>query len=244
MNKIQPALIFIAVIALVALAVFLFWPKPGPKNSSGSLNLPKAHAYKDPVIDISKIQLKIFYAVPKNQSVAPQWQDEINAVIPDVVNFHAIQFHNLSLVVPQIYPNPVILQNDDLFYDTNNTNFGNPEGLRRIVPELESRFPAFVKADRGEFATIAVVYEGVGASGSVGGMIFSRTFLEKDEYKLDRSSLFYHEFAHTFGLPDLYDLSTNVPSSDDIMGSGRYKPIETNFIGPELLADLGLSPNP
>jgi hypothetical protein len=73
-----------------------------------------------------------------------------------------------------------------------------------------------------------------------GFFIISRQFLTDSQYALFRDSLFYHEFAHTFGLPDLYDWDSNIPFSDDIMGSGRREPIETTYLGRDLLKNLGV----
>lgn len=238
MRKIYLTFFFFAVAALV-LAGFLFFKKSG-STMPQSWTLPKPHVYQNPKQDISKIALKIFYVAPKNAEVSEIWQSNINSILRDVTDFHAIQFHGLSKISPQIYPQPVILKNDAIFYDTANTDYGNPRGLLNIIPELENRYQAFLETANDEFRAIAVVYEGVGASGSLGAMLFSHDYLVKDEYALNRASLFYHELAHTYGLPDRFDLKTNSPFSNDIMGDGRFKPIATNYIHADLLADLGL----
>ena len=201
----------------------------------------RPHAYGDAAADISKINLKIFYVVPNNLLIAPSWHNDIAGILDDEIKFHATQFHNFSRLLPEVYPNPVTLEHEDIFYDTANTDLGNPQGLKNIVPELQRRFADFLQVPKGNYLAIAIIYEGVGAAGAPNAMILSRTFLAKDEYKLVGKSLFYHEFAHTFGLPDSYSLTNNLPSANDIMGSGRYKPFDTNYLSPNLLAGLGLN---
>lgn len=220
----------------VGIWYYLAHPKIAPSVQAQVL---KPHVYKDPTQGISKIDLKIFYVVPSNLSADPNWHDQIQSVLKEVSDFHAVQFHNSSLLKAQIYPSPVILPHDDAYYDTQDTSNGNPQGLRSIEPGLERDYPDFLKVPQGEFLSVAIIYEGVGASGGEGGMILSRTFLAKDEYKLSRASLFYHEFAHTFGLPDRFDQENN-PDSDGVMGNGRYKPISINYIETDFLEGLGL----
>ena len=95
-----------------------------------------------------------------------------------------------------------------------------------------------MKKDRGDFTAIAVIYEGVGASGTTGSMILSRAFLSDPQYADFASTLFYHEFGHTMGLPDQYDLETNQPFSADIMGGGRRRPLKYNYLDAALLAEM------
>ena len=53
-------------------------------------------------------------------------------------------------------------------------------------------------------------------------------------------SVLAHEFYHTLGLPDEYSLENGVAESPDIMGLGRFKPVENTYLSRELLAGLGL----
>jgi hypothetical protein len=229
------------IVAVLIAAVAGFWYKKSPSLQSAKVGVLKPHAYNDPKTDLSLIDLKVLYVVPKNTKPALDWQKDINVVLSDVVEFHKIQFHFSSDIKPEIYPTPVILEHDDTYYDTQNTNFGNPEGLKNIVPELERNYPQFLKASDNDFLAVAIIYEGVGAAGADGYMILSRTYLTKDEYRANRGALFYHEFAHTFGVPDRYDLTNNDPYSGDVMGSGRYKPLDTNYLGRDIIFSLGLT---
>ena len=241
MPKLFRPLVIILAIILVAIAGIFFLRQP---DLSPTASTAHAHYYKDPNIDISKIALKVFYVAAANQKIANTWQLEINKAVQDISEFHSIQFHGLSTIKAEIYPEPVKLSHDSTYYDTENTNFGNPEGLRRIIPELENNYEEFLKTKAQEFRAIAIIYEGVGASGSSGAMILSRTYLSDPQYATDGSAIFYHEFAHTYGLPDRFDPVTNIPQTNDIMGSGRFKPIATDYLDPSFDVDLGLSKNP
>lgn len=225
---------------MAVLATGVWYVRKDTKQSQ-QFSLQQPHAYRDPNQNISVIDLKIFYVVPKNLLVAPNWKSQIESTLGEISDFHSVQFHNTSKINIEIYPKPIILSQDDVYYDSNDTSLGNPNGLRHIVPELETNYAQFLKVPNGHFLSEAIIYEGVGLAGSDGAMILSRTYLEKSEYSTAKASLFYHEFAHTFGLPDRFDLQSNNPDSDGVMGQGRYKPIETNYIEPDFLKDLGLA---
>lgn len=233
------------VLVLLALAILisfgLFWLY-STREARFPVEKSVPHFYKDSSRDISKIKLKIFYAIPKNKSgnISPDWQELIIPVAEDAIKFHAVQFKDLSQLNYDIFPQPFILENDSIFYDTDNTDKGNPEGLRNITPELERRASEFIKTGENEFLVIGIIYEGVGASGTDGAMILSKTFLYDPQYNLFRSSLFYHEFGHTLGLPDEYDIEHNTPYSNDIMGAGRRKSINSMYISRDLLINMGV----
>ena len=202
----------------------------------------KPHVYKQRDVGITDIQLKVFYAVPKNRigKIVDNWEVAIEEIMPDILKFHNLQFHNFSNINYAIYPEPVILEAENLFYDTLDTNRGNPEALKNVSGELERRYSDFLKTTGDQFLVLSIIYEGVGSSGSTGVTLFSHTFLTSPEYLAIKSSLFYHEFGHALGLPDQYDISTNEAFSSDIMGSGRRKPIDITYVDRALLKEMGL----
>lgn len=236
---------YAAAVCLVFLAAIGFLFFRDRNTGGGSVQPPQPHFESDEKIKLSEIRLRIFYAVPQNQvrDIPKDWRSEIETAIQDLPDFHANQFHYASHIVPEIYSAPVVLERDNLYYDTADTNYGNPEGLKRIAPELERRFPDFIKTENGGYNVTAIVYEGVGAAGSPGAMILSRTFLSDPAYRNFRSSLFYHEFGHAIGLSDKYDPKTDQPSSNDIMGRGRLRPLPTNYIDPLTVKAMGVSVN-
>jgi len=82
----------------------------------------------------------------------------------------------------------------------------------------------------------------VGIEGTDGFFLLNRQFLTDFSYKPYGATLLYHEFAHTLGVPDRYDASsqTDEAFSDDIMGGRRREPIEGNYLSAQLLKDLGV----
>ncbi len=231
-----PALMGAVVIVIL---LFLTVSKlPNGQTVSGS----SAHFYKDPQRSIAHIRLKLFYAVPRNRidGIYQNWGDIIKLAAGDLVKFYTFQFRGLSNIKYDIYPEPFILENESIFYDTESTNKGNPEALKRIVLEIEKRVPEFLAKDSGEFQVIGIIYEGVGASGTDGAFILARSFLSDEQYRPFSSTLFSHEFGHTLGLPDEYKLDTNQPFTDDIMGGGRRRPIDVAHFDKPLLKDMGI----
>lgn len=72
-----------------------------------------------------------------------------------------------------------------------------------------------------------------------GFFLLNREFLT-GRYGTFGASLLAHEFYHTIGLPDQYDTPNGNPFSSDLMGSGRFLPIEKTYLGRDLLRQLGL----
>ncbi len=201
-----------------------------------------ANFYKKPEISVAKIKLKVFYVVPKDKtnSIYANFYSVTEKALKEAVDFHRSQFRKYSELTYDIYPEPLFMSEDSLFYNTENTNHGNPEGLRNIIPEIERTKTDFLKHNKDEFLVIGVIYEGVGASGAEEAFLLSRTFLSEDQYQPIASTFLYHEFGHSLGLPDQYDLETGVPYSNDIMGGGREKPIDINYIDKDLLKEMGV----
>ena len=176
-NGILPTILVFTIIAGAMTAVYFYYFK---KNIPDYSNLPeaKAHFYSDASIGIKKIGLKIFYAVPANKkdNVDPGWQKTITETIEKISRFHALQLHGLSEINYDIYPEPVLLREEDIFYNTASTNLGNPRGLISIAEEIAERVlreggdlykPEFAGFEEGEYPVMGLIYEGVGASGGV-----------------------------------------------------------------------------
>lgn len=229
--------VFVAIILAVVLAGFKLYP---PKEETPLVKKIAPHFYRNPLTDISRINLKVFYAVPQNKIPLEGWPALLEPVLVDSEKFHKVQFRGISELHYDIASQPFLLERESGFYDTGNTDRGNPEGLKNIFSEIKRRVPGIFEPAGGAFTVVAIVYEGVGASGTDGAMILSRTFLSDGQYRDFRSSLFYHEFGHTLGLPDRYDLEHSIPYSNDIMGAGRRKSIELTYIDMELLREMGL----
>ena len=166
-----------------------------------------------------------------------------------LAGFHRVQLRGLSLLTFDIYPEIIVGEQENLTYDTDVTQDGNPAALRAISQELERRVftPAgdlykddFARAKPGAYRVLYIIYEGVGASGSENAAILSRSFLNDPQYAYQGPTYFAHEFYHTLGLPDAYRIPQAIPSDDDIMGFGRERPLEQSYISEDHLKGLGL----
>ena len=227
----------------------------------------KIYFYNQPSINISKIKLKVFYAVPKNKEkeINPGWKDIIENSLKKIVLFHQIQFRNKSTISYDIYSQPFILTNDDSYY---NSDFDvvNNKSLLAIAEEIEKFLQKensqFLNLNKNEYNVLVILYEGSGAFGAVitdnlkivdwpqakvvtttiekfNGVVFvSFDYLVKSELKSFGDSIFYHELAHTLGIPDKYE--NNINFSLDIMGAGRFEPLENNYLDQETLTKMGL----
>ncbi len=217
----------------------------------GEASVRNPHRMGESSRSISKISITAFYFVPKNkqENIFSDWHSVLEKKLDALVSFHTGQLEGESTLTYEIYPEPVIGLLDNIEYDTLVTQYGNPEALRRITPEIESRVlssdgDGYVKgvgvAPDGTYHVLYIVYEGVGAIGGDNVALLSRAFLTEPEYSTVASSLFAHEFYHTLGLPDEYTMPHAVPTSQDIMGLGRYRPITQTFLSSKLLKELGL----
>lgn len=224
----------------ICLGLWLFLlQKPGTLTAQ-----PKIHFYNNPTKNLSKISLKVFYFVPSNRQneISDEWFSIASEDLKEMQNFHSSQFSNYSILTYKIYPQPIIGLEDNFLYDKNRTNGGNPHALTKITREIEARVldPAgdlyngdLAKTKPGVYEVLAIFYEGVGASGTEGSLLLSRGYLTQEETKEYRSSVFYHEFLHTLGVPDFSE-------SDDIMGKGRLKPLGATYISDEIKKKMGL----
>ena len=277
----------IAACGILALAViipleFYFWfvaPKVEPLPGVQVLH---PHFFGNPAVQLDKIRLKAVYVVPQGKTAWPDWKNIFEKALQDDAKFHALQFRNASQISFDIFSEPVFLENSAVYYDSNDTNGGNPRGLIAIAQELETRLLSpdgdlysseFVGKNPNEYTVLGILYEGVGA---VGGTVYesgtsssqkiikssklpetiianarikdlnnlfllNRKFLTDMPYNAYGSTLLYHEFAHTIGLPDAYD-EHNAILSGDIMGGSRTEPISTTYIGDATLRMLGVLP--
>ena len=209
------------------------------------------HRFNDSGKPINVIEIKAFYVVPKNKtaSVFPNWASVIEKNLKVLIKFHGVQLRGLSTVTFDIYPEPITGKLENLGYDTDVTQNGNPAALRAISQELQERVfsPAgdlyrndFARANPGAYRVLYIIYEGVGAAGSENTAILSRVFLTDPQYANHGRTYLVHEFYHTLGLPDAYNIPQAISTDDDIMGLGRERPIEQSYISQNHLKGLGL----
>lgn len=215
--------------------------------------LTAPHKFDDPATPISSIHITAFYFVPKNKesAIIQNWRELLDENLKKLQAFHALQFQGRSKIEYTVYPVPVIGLKNNLEYDTEVTQYGNPEALQSIAAELEARVfnttgdlhhPGFGKTTKGAYSVSIILYEGVGASGTADGVaLISRKFLSNPEYRETAATILAHEFYHTLGIPDGYEREHANPTTKDIMGLGRISsPIEKTYIERETLGALGL----
>mgnify|MGYP000496948929 CR=1 FL=1 len=239
----------ILIFVLVALLGVLLWLKFGQDLLlTQHLQLveqsqTEPHVYQNSKESLKEIDLHIIYVVPVNavSQINSDWQTEIQTIVPEITKFHNAQFRGSSKLNVKVEPQPLILSHDNLYYDTDNTNNGNPKGLENIYKEVDRRIGSELKGNTKNFVVFSFIYEGVGASGTEGATLLSKSYLDNEEFASIRATLFYHEFGHAMGLLDQYDIATNKPSSGSVMGSGRFKPIDLAYFDSSLLIDLGIA---
>jgi len=245
--------------------------------------LPIPHSYGDSNRPIPEISIAAIYFVPQNKqdNIAQNWKELLEDSLQKLQKFHEIQFLGRSRINYNIYPKPVIGLRESIAYDTDNTQYGNPQALRNISEEIDKRIfdpegdlflSDFASFYKDSYPVLAVVYEGVGAVGGViyesefelasdiakkldlpeasifivdveaadGFFLINRDFFDNPEFGQVGRTLFMHEFYHTIGVPDAYEVPSNVPTSQDIMGSGRFKQLEETYIDKKTLKKLGL----
>lgn len=243
----------IAVLAAIfAALIFIYFFVGVPTVWKESLPVLKTpHFYQKPEMPIAEIKISAFYFAPKNKIgfVGIDWYEKIQSALEKIANFHNLQFQAASKISYEIYPEVVIGLKDNLSYDSESTQNGNPEGLKNIKVELFERVlspegdlykPYFGKARNNVYNVFLIVYEGVGASASENTILLSQTFLADSTYQYYGQSILAHEFYHTLGLPDGYELPSSINFFDDIMGLGRYRPLERTYLNPFNLAGMGI----
>lgn len=227
----------ISVLILISGALYFmyFWAGVPAVYKSETLSQKTPHFFGDSARSLANIYLKVFYFVPKNRKerVAQNWKEALEENLNKLISFHNLQFGGASRMKYEIYPEIIFGEEDGAAYDTDVTQHGNPEALKRITEEIKNR-------GFGGNAVTLIMYEGVGASGADGAVLVSRVFLADPRYKNIGATILAHEFYHALGLPDEYDSDTAVAFSDDIMGLGRERPIEKTYIKKELLNQMGI----
>lgn len=223
---------------------------------------PNVHHSADAMFTLSDINIKAFYFIPNDKQTLldGNWQAKLAKALSDLRQFYSFQLHQAVKITFEIYPQPIIGQHEALVYDGADTARGNPNALLSIREELLNRQSSFIETGQEDYGVIAVLYEGVGSSATLiknsrieaedtfiisddgpPAFLVSRYFLSDSAYKDYGTSIFAHEFGHTLGLPDAYNLTTNQPLSDDIMGAGRFRPIQFSYLSMEAKKLLGLS---
>lgn len=202
-------------------------------------------------VSLAEVNLAVFYFLPKNKTdlLLGNWQSVFEKPLKQLVEFHQLQFQGRSELKYHFYPRPIIGQEDNIFYDTTTTQYGNPQALRHIAPELEARVfteggnlydADFIKAQSNPYQAMLVIYEGVGAAASENVILLSQAYLSEVKPLYYGTSILAHEFYHSLGLPEGYEIPSSKPLVQDLMGLGRFEPLERTYLSSQSLKDCGL----
>jgi hypothetical protein len=196
---------------------------------------------------ISSLDLLVVYFVPSDREAVEDeiWKTSVADAVRKLKEFHDVQLQHRSTLNVVIRDALVTGEKTGKEYDTDDTNEGNPAGLRAISEELELRLSpggdlhSELANFNGRRPIVYIVYEGVGSSGSPdGSALINRRFLTDTMSIAYGTSHFVHEFYHTIGVPDAYD-SEDISFESDIMGLGRRRPLEVNYLSAATLKSLG-----
>lgn len=238
---------------MITLPLYLVW-RPEKLHSENKQNptTSRIHIYQEAETTIEQVRVKVIYFIPKDRlnKVYPEWYPDLEKNFQEIANFHQFQFKNRSRLQYDIYPRYIKGLESSDFYDTQDTNNGNPQALKQVSEEISNRLfsptgdiydASYTQMKEGEYPVWFIIYEGVGASGGHGDVnatLISRHFLS-DNHGYG-TAIMYHELAHTFAIPDGYELDSGNSLSYDIMGLGRYRPLSATYISRETLNELGL----
>jgi hypothetical protein len=236
------AAVFLSVAAALGWIVYGLGESRPYREARPALVVP--HAYGDPSTPIDTIALTAYYFVPSNKAADAGdtlWRAPLEKSLENLRHFHDLQTAGRSRIVYEIHPETVMGERTSTEYDTDDTTKGNPNALKAIAAEINRRFPSATSSYR----VIYIVYDGVGAVGmtddQLHAALLNKRFFIDPAYAMIRESLFAHEFYHTLGVPDAYQLTTGTSTAPDLMGLGRTaRLLEHNFIERETLSHLGL----
>lgn len=133
-------LLIIFLLGATGAVIFYFYPDIFTKTPiSGGIPPRRAHFYQNSAIDISNILIKAVYAVPKNKEPYAGWQDILAKTLEKVQRFHNLQFRGASTLNYEIFGEPIILFEDNLKYDTQETTSSPYSSLLNLFREITPR---------------------------------------------------------------------------------------------------------
>lgn len=246
------------VVSLTLITVFVGVPKV---NTLPVLSKVEPHMYENASSSLQKINITIFYFVPKDvvHKKITNWKELALHHVKDLQEFHNKQFLGTSEILYSFYPNEVIglettSEYESLFEQSDR------DALTPIKEELSRRFlfptgDLYVKENKdihnpSNRNVYLVILEGKGAAGNGDFALISRHYLTEKAYEETGTTFLAHEFYHTLGIPDNYQTASyvfrdgkQVPVSlvtqKDIMGQVNI-PIVHTYIETNTLKKMGL----
>lgn len=245
--------LFLIAGALVAMYFYIGVPRI---YKEPPLRVKEVHRYNDASRSLEEISVLVFYFVPRNRldSTLENWHELLEENVQKLQAFHTLQLQGVSQLDYAIYPKPVMGLRDNLYYDTDVTQHGNPEALRSVTREIEVRVlegsgdlfrddflpEGYTPDGQHPYQVLLIMYEGVGASGGDNAALVSSSFFADERFSALGSTYLAHEFYHTLGIPDAYDSETAITTDADIMGLGRFKQIQRTYLSTQTLKAIGI----
>lgn len=160
---------------LAGIYFFVGTPKIFPTDFPA---VASVHLNNNPDVPVKNIQIYAFYFTSQNKStvVLDNWKETLNSGLANLREFHSQQFQRLSEITYEIFPEPVIGEKNNLFYDTENTDRGNPFALINASEEIERRIfrmggdlyrKDFAGPREDSYPVMFIMYEGVGSAGGI-----------------------------------------------------------------------------
>lgn len=203
----------------------------------------KIHYYGNPSIPVDHIHINVFYVVPQQRKPAKDWQSELSGSLKRINQFHQLQFLGRSSIMSHVHPDPIFL---DISYPGGGDGMEADsvvalnESFKRAIKKLPAELLDETTGAPNEYGVTLLLFEGTlnAAQGRV--FVFSRENFSDSRQRGYADSLLYHYFARTLGIPDLYDEVGKTSPSEGVMGLGRFRPLQLNFLGSAITKKMGL----
>ncbi len=215
------------------------------------------HYYNEPAVSLENIHIRALYLVPQDAqgSIPEGWPRMMATALSKLADFHHTQFGEASRVTFSLLEKPVVIT-DDVF---NVLPAGIERAERKDISALDDYLKEHVYSSRGEyydgefgvvpentFMVDVLFLEAAGAVGGNGFVLLARDYVTDPDIFYGMTFL-YHEFGHALGMPDRYIYEAEGAYqkgevlSQDIMGGGRYRPLELTHIDDSIKAAMGIA---
>lgn len=243
--------------ALIGLTLFVGVTKVNPKPL---LQATQPHLYGNKNISIEKINITVFYFVPKDATTTERsdWKEVTEQHLKRLIAFHTLMFENTSKINYTFFPEIIIGNKATKEYET----VFKTEDNDALIPVKEEITQKVLSPGGNLYASLAktkdttsrnvylVVFEGKGAAGNDTFALVSRSYLTDKAYEETSSTFLAHEFYHTLGLLDNYKTSRiiykenqettiSLLNKKDIMGQVNIA-LPYTYIDTETLKSMGL----
>lgn len=250
-------------ITLVIIFGVLFYMYSGVSRAGiyeekiASLSTP--HHLEDVNQSIENIEIVAFYLVPRERSINQKWKQSLEIALQELSDFHEVQSGGRSSITYRIIPRPVIGENSSGAYDVLPIEHNSTQALFSISSEIQKRledkngdlYTPELEQNEGSYRVYVVLFEGSGAGGAENIALVARSFLTSDIYTHIGSTILAHEFYHTLGVKDQYEIAAavlaenviiprSISRSNDIMGLGVTRPIRDTYISRDTLRAMGI----